>query len=138
MYWNAARDNGTTQPPPECQLPEEYPFGSLEEQKEDGGSVYNYYRQVIAIRNALPVVARGVSTPETPLNQECISAFRKTWNGESCILLMNIDTESAAVDLTAYADWTMAASLSANGEPITLEGASLTLPAYGVAVLIPS
>ena len=51
---------------------------------------------------------------------------------------MNIDTESAAVDLTAYADWTMAASLSANGESITLEGASRTLPAYGVAVLIPS
>ena len=28
MYWNVARDNGTTQKPPECTLPEEYPFGS--------------------------------------------------------------------------------------------------------------
>ena len=138
MYWNAARDSGTTNPPPECELPEEYPFGSLEEQADDDASIYNYYRQAIAIRQAIPAISHGGTTAETALNTGCVSAQRKTWEGESCILLMNIDTESAAVDLTAYADWTMAASLSANGESITLEGASLTLPAYGVAVLIPS
>lgn len=138
MYWNAARDSGTTNPPPECELPEEYPFGSLEEQAYDDASIYNYYRQAIAIRQAIPAISHGGTTAETALNTGCVSAQRKTWEGESCILLMNIDTESAAVDLTAYADWTMAASLSANGESITLEGASLTLPAYGVAVLIPS
>ena len=138
MYWNAARDSGTTNPPPECELPEEYPFGSLEEQADDDASIYNYYRQAIAIRQAIPAISHGGTTAETALNTACVSAQRKTWEGESCILLMNIDTESAAVDLTAYADWTMAASLSANGESITLEGASLTLPAYGVAVLIPS
>ena len=138
MYWNAARDNGTTNPPPECVLPEEYPFGSLEEQVEDGGSVYNYYRQVIAIRNAIPAIARGVSTAETGLNSNCVSAFRKTWNEECCIVLININTEAASVDLSEYADWSMAATVSADGNSITLENNTLNLPAFGLAVLVPN
>ena len=137
MVWNDARDNGTTNPPPECELPEEYPFGSLEAQKTDDASVYNYYRQVIAIRNALPVISHGRTTEETALNTGCISAQRKTWNDQECIILMNIDVNAAQVDLSAYPDWTLAASLSADGGAINLEGTTLNLSAFGVAVLLP-
>lgn len=137
MYWNAARDSGTTQPPPECVLPESYPFGSLEEQRFDDDSVYNYYRQLIAIRQAIPAISHGRTTAETALNTGCVSAFRKTWGEESCIVLMNISPETSQADLSAYADWTLAASLSAEGTPITLEGSALVLPPYGTAVLLP-
>ena len=138
FYWNAARDNGTTNPPPECELPAEYALGSLEEQRGDADSLYNYYRQVIAIRKALPQIARGIPTAETALNAGCVSAYRKTWGDDSCIILMNISTEDAQVDLSGYADWTMAASLSANGDKIKWKGESLKLPAWGVAVLTPN
>jgi len=138
MYWNAARDNGTTNPPPECELPGEYALGSLEEQVNDDSSIYNYYRQAIAIRNALPVIARGRVTAETALNVGCISAQRKTWNDQECIILMNISPEAGSADLSGYADWTLAATLSADGGEITLEGATLNLPPYGVAVLLPN
>ena len=138
MYWNAARDNGTTDPPPECQLPESYELGSLEEQVNDDTSLYNYYRQVIAIRNHLPQIARGIPTAEAALNTGCVSAYRKTWEEESCIVLMNISQENAEVDLSAYADWNLAASLSANGETIALEDTTLKLPAWGVAVFVKS
>ncbi len=138
MYWNAEGDEGTTTPPPGCTLPDEYPMGSLEEQKTDDSSVYNYYRQAIAIRNALPVISHGVTTAEADLNVGCVSAQRKTWNEESCIILMNIAAEAAQVDLTNYADWTLAASLSADGNAVMLTGSTLDLPAYGVAVLIPA
>lgn len=138
FYWNAARDNGTTNPPPECELPAEYELGSLEEQRGDADSLYNYYRQVIAIRKALPQIARGIPTAETALNTGCVSAYRKTWGDDSCIILMNISPEDAQVDLSGYADWTMAASLSANGEKIKWKGESLKLPAWGVAVLTPN
>lgn len=137
FVWNDARDNGTTDLPPDCELPDEYPFGSLESQLGDDASIYNYYRQAIAIRNALPVIARGTTTAEQALNVECISAFRKTWEDEQCIILMNINSEAAEVDLSSYTDWVLAASLSADGNPITLNGATLELAAYGVAVLIP-
>ena len=138
MYWNAARDNGTTNPPPECELPEEYPLGSLEEQVKDDSSLFNYYRQTIAIRNALPQIARGIPTAETALNTGCVSAYRKTWEDKQCIILMNIDGVEAEVDLSAYADWSLAANLSANGEKIKLKGETLKLPAWGVAILLPA
>ena len=138
MYWNAARDNGTTNPPPECEIPEEYPMGSQEEQVNDDSSLWNYYRQAIAIRKALPVISHGRVTVEEALNVNCVSAQRKTWNDEECIILMNINTVPAQVDLSAYADWNLAVSLSADGDEIVLSGTALDLPAFGIAILMPS
>ena len=137
MYWNDARDSGTTDPPPECSLPETYPFGSLEQQQTDDSSIYNYYRQVIAIRRALPVISHGRTTAETALNTGCVSAQRKTWNAEACIILMNIQSVAARVDLSDYADWTLAASVSADGNAVCMDNTDLSLPAYGVAILLP-
>ncbi len=138
MYWNAERNNGTTNAPPGCTLPASYPLGSLAEQKEDDSSVYNYYREAIAIRNALPVISHGVVSVETALNKGCVSAVRKTWNDQECIILENIDKKAAAVDLSAYADWDLVAILSADGEPISMDGTTLNMAACGIAVLIPS
>jgi glycosidase len=137
MLWNEARGDGTTTPPPGCTLPEGYPFGSLEVQAEDPDSVYNYYRQVIAIRNALPVISHGRPTAETALNTGCVSAHRKTWNEESCIILMNISADAAKVDLSAYEDWTLAASVTTDGSAVVMDGTELDLPGWGVAVLLP-
>ncbi len=137
MYWNAERNNGTTQPPPECSIPEVYPFGSLEEQRGDDDSIYNYYRQAIAIRSAVPAISHGRTTAETALNVGCVSAFRKNWHGEECIVLMNISQEGATVDLTGYEGWSLAAQLCTGELDCTVEGAGLKMPAYAVAVLLP-
>ena len=51
---------------------------------------------------------------------------------------MNIAPDAAQADLSAYADWALAATLSADGNEITQNGTSLELPAFGVAVLIPN
>jgi len=138
MYWNVARNNGTTELPPECELPEEYPFGALEEQYGDDQSIYNYYRQAIAIRNALGVISHGRTTAEAALNTGCVSAQRKTWGEESCIILMNIQNAAAMVDLTDYSDWTVCATLETGEEAVSQSGTQLSLPPYGVAVLIPN
>lgn len=139
MYWNVYQNYGMTTPAPGCKVPT-YTLGSADEQREDENSVYSYYREAIAIRNALPMIARGKNTVETALNVECVSAVRKSWNGQDCIILMNIDDDDAGVqvDLSAYADWSLAATLSANGKPIELDGTTLNMPAYGTAVLIPA
>ena len=138
MYWNTQRDSGTTQPPPECVLPESYPFGSLEEQRFDDDSIYNYYRQLIAIRQAIPAISHGRVAAEAALNTGCVSAFRKTWGEESCIVLLNISPETSQADLSGYGDWILAAALSAEGSPVALEGTTLVLPPYGAAVLLPA
>ena len=138
MYWNTQRDSGTTQPPPECVLPESYPFGSLEEQRFDDDSIYSYYRQLIAIRQAIPTISHGRAAAEAALNTGCVSAFRKTWGEESCIVLLNISPETSRADLSGYGDWTLAATLSAEGSPVALEGTTLVLPPYAAAVLLPA
>lgn len=138
MYWNNLRNEGTTNPPPSCTLPDEYPFGSLEDQEFDPYSVYNYYREAIAIRNALPVISHGITTEEKTLNVGCVSAQRKTWNDQQCIILMNISTSAAEVDLSAYADWNLVASLSVDENTTQLNGTTLNMAAYGIAILLPN
>ena len=138
MYWNAERKDGTTDLPPECELPEEYPLGSLEEQVNDDNSLWNYYRQAIAIRKALPVISHGSITVEEALNVNCISAQRKTWNDQECIILMNINTVAAQVDLSAYGQWHVVATLSADGNAIVQNDTTLDMPAFGIAILIPN
>lgn len=139
MYWNAERNSGMTTPPPGCVLPSVgYPLGSYEQQRTDESSVYNYYREAIAIRNALPMIARGTTTVETGLNMGTLSAMRKNWDGKECIILMNINDEAASCDLSGYTDWKVAATLSANGESIAMDGTALNMAAYGIAVLIPN
>lgn len=113
-------------------------MGSLAEQVGDDNSLWNYYRQAIAIRKALPVISHGRTTVEEALNVNCISAQRKTWEDQQCIILMNINTVASQADLSAYADWTVAAALSADGNEIVLNGTTLELPAFGIAVLIPN
>ena len=137
MYWNPEGDNGTTQPPPECTLPQEYPFGSLAEQQGDAYSVYNYYRRAVAIRQAIPAISHGRTTAEEALNLGCVSAQRKTWGEESCIILMNIQAQEAQVDLTGYEGWTLAATLTTGEAPVDQGEGTLTMPPWAVAVLIP-
>ena len=139
FVWNAAEGTAdTTGLPPECSLPENgYPLGGLAEQQANDLSVYNYYRQVIAIRNAIPAVARGAVTCESALNTGCVAAVRKSWQGQECILVYNVDTEAAALDLTGYEDWQLTASVSVSAEAAAIDGTTLNLPAYGVAVLMP-
>lgn len=138
MYWNAERDDGTTGLCPGCSLPSAgYPLGSVEEQREDETSVYNYYREAIAIRNAFPVISHGAVTAETALNVGCVSAQRKTWEDKECIIIQNINDEAGTADLSAYTDWELVATLSADGNPIEMDGTTLNLAAYGIAVLVP-
>lgn len=137
MYWNEERNQGMTNPPPQCVLPESYPFPSYEVQKEEGNSIYNYYRQAIAIRQAIPAISHGKTTAEMDLNLNCVSAYRKTWGEETAIVLMNISPETAQADLNGYETWILAATLSATDQEIVLEGNTLYLPPWGTAVLIP-
>ena len=95
-------------------------------------------RQAIAIRQALPVISHGVPTAEAALNVGCVSAHRKTWGEEECIILYNVSEEAAEVDLSAYDGWTLAASLETGKDPVKISGSTLKLPGYATAVLIPN
>ena len=65
-------------------------------------------------------------------------AMRKGLLSSAQLSEMNISDEAAEVDLSAYADWTLAAKLSVNDRTAALDGTLLNLPAYAVAVLVPA
>ena len=52
---------------------------------------------------------------------------------------MNIDPDGADVDLSSYKDWKVAACISADGGEFMLdpESSIFSMPAYGIAVLLP-
>ncbi len=139
MYWADDVQAGVTEPMMDCDLTvQDYPLGSVATQTGDTNSIYSYYRECIAIREALPVIARGKNTVETDLNVKCVSAIRKTWNDETCIMLININEQADTVDLSGYTDWKMVASVSADGSPIVMNGSTLEMAAYGIAILVPN
>lgn len=137
MCWSGGWVEGMTNIPPGCTLPSGYPLGGVEEQRADEYSVLNYYREAIAIRNALPMIARGDNTVESALDQGCVSALRKDWNGQECIILTNVQEEAAQVDLSAYDQWDLVASLTVDEGMVTMEGQTLTMPPFAIAILIP-
>ena len=139
MYWSANGTNDTTTPPPGGKVPT-HTCGSVEDQRKDETSIYSFYRELIAIRNALPAISHGSNKAETALNKGCVSAIRKTWNDQECIILLNIDDDEAGaeVDLSNYADWSVVVGISAGGQSVEQDGSNLKLPAYGIAILTPS
>ena len=81
------------------------------------------------------LVRLGKSTAETALNRGTVSATRKTFGAETAIILMNIGTQAAEVDLSEYADYTLAGTLTTDEAPVAAEAGSLTLPPFAVAIL---
>ena len=59
-------------------------------------------------------------------------------SAESCIILMNIDSQKAQVDLSGYAGWKLAAALCADGGNVRLKDTTLNLPPWGIAILRPA
>ena len=116
-------------------------YESLEEQEKDGDSIYNFVKQVIAIRNANPEIARGVVSVEEKLSNETICAIRKTYEGKEVLLVYNLSTESQEVSLSGVTvngtemDLSHAVGVLLTGEEDMIEnGSTITMPPYSAIV----
>ena len=61
MYWSTDADATGMCDGPKDMDDIKMKYGSLEEQENDGNSIYNFVKQTIALRNEYPVIARGRS-----------------------------------------------------------------------------
>ena len=118
-------------------------YDSLEEQEKDGNSIYNYVKQVIALRNQYPAIARGEVAFDEGISDTNICAIQKTYEDEKLTIVFNISAESQMVDLTKSslgvvaedADLQIAGELIDGTEIVTLEDNTLTMPAYSIVIL---
>lgn len=143
MYWS--KDPGTAGM---CDGPTdmedfEMKYDSLEEQQADGGSIYNYYKKAIKIRNQNPEIARGTVEYLDQVSTDKVCVLRKAYDGSEVLLAFNTGADSETVDLSgvtlngnAVGDNTgVRATLTTGEEPVTMESGVVTLPGYSVLVL---
>lgn len=111
-----------------------YGFGSVELQKDDQSSILNYYKEKNRIRNRHPEIARG--TIETVKSASpYIAAIKKTWNGSSVIILINLNkTEKFDVKISDYGNVKVADTLNVYNKSIA-KGDTLTIQPYSIVVL---
>lgn len=118
-------------------------YGSLEEQRDNPMSVYNYFKQAIRLRNRYPEIARGEVENLTDISNENIAAMRKSYEGSELLLLFNISQEEQKVDISAVElsgkslkdSGSIGGMLLTDSEAVSMENGIVTMPAYSVTIL---
>jgi glycosidase len=141
MYWSMDSDAEGMCDGPKDMDTIKMKFESLNEQQGDGDSVYNFVKQVIAIRNAYPEIARGTATLAEDLSNDYVCAIRKEYEGSEVLIVYNLSQESQTVNLSGVSVNSAPAAADAIGgvlltgeEDISIDGESLILPAYSAVV----
>ncbi len=112
-----------------------YALPSVAEQADDPGSLLNYVRRAMNLRNAVPTIARGVSTVRQA-DDPALCIMDRTWQGETVTIVMNLGSEQKTVsaDILGPEAETLLGGLEATGS-VTYQDGVLTLSGYGIAVL---
>lgn len=142
MYWSEdAQAQGMCDGPKDMENVEmKYP--SLEEQKNDTYSIYNYYKQAILLRNRYPEIARGNVTYLEEISDEKVCVLLKEYEGSKILIAFNISKEKAELNLSDWniegvetADLELGGMLVCGEEAVEMGSTSLVLPEYSAAIL---
>ena len=136
MYWSDdAEDPDMCACPPgmdEIQMK----FPPLTDQLKDKESIYNWFKEVIRVRNAYPAIARGVTEKADFICDDNTAAFfRRSETEDDLLIVMNLCDQQAQKDLSLHGkDFRLAEKLCTSDESITYKKRTLTMPAYSIAV----
>ncbi|MBR2677647.1 MAG: hypothetical protein IKE28_12180 [Solobacterium sp.] len=137
MYWsNDPADPDFCDGPPNMD-PVEMKFPPLSEQIDDPLSIYNWFKEVIKVRKAFPVIADGTTAEAGGISDDAVAAFIRYRDGEDPVLIvMNLRDENRDADLTVLnEELNLAAVLNTDEQSITMNQGILHLPAYSIAIL---
>lgn len=134
MYWSKSKSDGMTKGPDGMEAQENI-FAAADKQIKSGDSIFNYYRKAVRLRNENPEIARGTISAVDVGNAK-ISATKRTYNGNSVYVLINLAGEK--VNITLPEDCKISelrGYLSTNGKKATLKGNAVTIPENGIVIL---
>ena len=128
-----------------CYLPPEgtpvdetsYYYPSVAEQAADSGSILNYYKAAMELRNRFPSIARGTVTyyPEGQNGYICV--ITKEYQGEKITIVFNMDTFEQTVtlnqDMLGYTEL-VGELYAAGGEFSFDESGALVMPPQSIAI----
>ena len=114
----------------------DYPFGSLESQQENPLSVYNYYKAALKMRTDNPAIARGESILYPCQDHPQLFMMERVWEDDRVLIVVNFDIDDLETPLPKeLAGYTELSSDVEIWGKASFDGETLTLPAYGIAVL---
>ena len=137
MYWQDGVYHGWTYMPPEGIKVDKnsYIYPSVADQQADAGSILNYYKQAMKIRNKHPEIARGVVEKLTS-SDGYIAAMKKTYEGKSVVIILNLsDYEEKTVDVSVYGENLKLCDTLNVYVQSAINGSTLTMQPYSIAVL---
>ena len=117
-------------------------YKNLEEQMIDGNSIFQFVRETIKLRNSFIEIARGKVSFKEEYSNDAICTIIKTYEEKEILIIYNISSNEENIDLTGLSvnnipakDIAIAGMLLTDSQDIKKEEASITLPAYSVAIL---
>lgn len=122
----------TTQPPGVTR--EEYPFPPVSEQIKDPLSIFNYVKALNHLRLTYPGIALGETAFEQ-VNTDSL-LMRKSLFDAELYLAVNFSAKETR-DITLPAAMTLKEGLYTGEDKAVLNGETLSLPPYGIAVMLP-
>lgn len=114
-------------------------FGSLSEQKIDGNSIFNFVQQAILLRDSYQSVAAGSMTMSQELSTDSLLVIDKKVSNSETVLVFNLSDKDQELDTSQIIISGLGAELGGvlltGVENITLDGSTLHLPPYSMALL---
>lgn len=142
MYWTEDTDaEGMCSGPADADAVEMI-YDSLEKQKEDPYSIYNFVKQTIKLRNIYPEIARGTVTFEESLSNEDICVLTKDYDGSQLLLVFNLSENAETVDLSGISlngkssgELEVAGILQTSADVPEFSDGTADMPAYSVLII---
>ena len=137
MFWTADESGAdaaylTDGPPGMDKVSMKFP--AADEQTADPDSVLSYVREAVRIRSAFPAIKKGRTVVDENLTGGNLAVFSREAEGcEEVCIFINSGEEPCEVAVSGYG--TLAAELSVSAEHADFQDGTLTLPAYGIAVM---
>ena len=142
MYWSKNADSEGMCDGPADMDDFEMKYDSLEEQEKDAGSIYQYYKKAVKIRNQNPEIARGSIQYLMDISDNNFCVLKKTWNDSEIILIFHTGAETETIDVSslningeALSEKSIRALLESGEEHISMSGTQVTMPGYSVIAL---
>lgn len=114
-------------------------FGNLAQQKEDGSSILNFVMQAIALRDSYRSITEAPTTVSQELSTDTVLVIDRKSETSETVLVFNLSDSSQSVDLSAMQISGLPAELGGvlltGTQDVVVEGQTLTLPAYSMALL---
>lgn len=98
MQWNESKHGGFTTGTPWLTVNPNYSSINAEQQVQDEHSIFNYYRQLIALRKAMPVIVYGTYTLLAP-QDPTLYAFIREDEDTKLLVMANVSDHDYHVDL---------------------------------------